>query len=89
MSAPTPFLTGRKHTLFYNDEVFEKGSVGLALSVQPAVEVAYDVEPIKGPHTIAASVVSDCNELTPDRAETCCCASRRATETRPKRSLSP
>lgn len=46
MSAPTPFLTGRPHTLFHKGQPYSVGSVGLVFSGMPApaVETEYGVE---------------------------------------------
>jgi hypothetical protein len=45
VSSPTPFLTGRPHTLFHNGTAYSTGSVGVALSAAPAkAEVVYGIE---------------------------------------------
>lgn len=54
VSAPTPFLTGRPHTLFHNGTAYSTGSVGVALSVAPAdEEVVYGIAPLDKEYTVS------------------------------------
>lgn len=48
VSAPTPFLTGRPHTLFHGGQTYSVGTVGLVLSrtPAPAMDVEYGVDPL-------------------------------------------
>lgn len=46
VSTPTPFLTGRPNTLFYNDRIYETGTVGVALPSASTCEVHSGLEPI-------------------------------------------
>jgi hypothetical protein len=48
VSAPTPFVTGRPHTLFHAGQTYGVGSVGLVLThaPKPTVEAEYGVEAI-------------------------------------------
>jgi hypothetical protein len=45
-SAPTPFLTGRPHTLIHRDRIYDHGTVGLALPERWAEHVNYALEPL-------------------------------------------
>jgi len=54
VSAPTPFLTGRPHTLFHNGTAYSTGAVGVALSVAPKdAEVVYGVEPLDKEYVVS------------------------------------
>ncbi|KAL7422747.1 hypothetical protein Q5752_002039 [Cryptotrichosporon argae] len=55
VTAPTPFITGRPHTLLHGERVYEAGALGLALRTPLDVAVDYGVEPLSEPFTIAAA----------------------------------
>jgi hypothetical protein len=46
MTAPTPFITGRPHTLLLNDKVYSTGAVGMALPYKLDVGVEFGLEPM-------------------------------------------
>lgn len=46
ITAPTPFLTGRPHTLLMNKEIYSGGSVGLALPYKLDIGLELNLEPM-------------------------------------------
>lgn len=53
LSAPTPFLTGRPHTLLHNDEIFSSGTVGIALPDAKQMETEFGLTPLTQEYTIS------------------------------------
>jgi hypothetical protein len=46
VSAPTPFITGRPHTLFHNAKTYSSGAVGISLPNQYKTEITYPLKPL-------------------------------------------
>jgi len=46
MTAPTPFLTGRPHTLIYNRDIYSSGTLGIAFSEPLTTTIEYGLEPL-------------------------------------------
>ncbi|ORX38487.1 hypothetical protein BD324DRAFT_621048 [Kockovaella imperatae] len=46
MTAQTPFITGRPHTLFHNGQILSSGSVGIAIEEKLSTDIDYRLEPL-------------------------------------------
>jgi hypothetical protein len=46
VTAPTPFITSRPHTLFYNDSTRSSGAVGLVMNKPLSVDAEFGLEPL-------------------------------------------
>ncbi|KAI9637449.1 uncharacterized protein MKK02DRAFT_43370 [Dioszegia hungarica] len=55
LTAPTPFITGRPHTLLLNDKIHNTGAVGLALPYKLDVGVEFGLEPMGEPMVVDRS----------------------------------
>jgi len=64
LSAPTPFLTGRPHTLIHGKDIHSTGTVGIALRNQFRTEVNFGLKPLTSDFTIATYVSHLCPWLT-------------------------
>jgi hypothetical protein len=56
LSAPTPFLTGRPHSLIHGQDIYSDGTVGIALEDSQATEVDFALEPLTEQYTITGCV---------------------------------
>ena len=54
LTAPTPFVTSRPHTLFHNREAYSSGSLGLAFADANKITVEVGVEPLTDEFTVTA-----------------------------------
>lgn len=62
IASPTPFATGRPHTLFSGKEIYSDGAVGIAIcrypktfGAQKDLKITYeDLEPLGGPLEVTA-----------------------------------
>ncbi|ORY35549.1 hypothetical protein BCR39DRAFT_510672 [Naematelia encephala] len=55
ITAPTPFLTGRPHTLIHNKDVFSTGTLGLALPFPLSTDTSYGLEQLDEPCSITSA----------------------------------
>jgi len=46
VSAPTPFITGRPHTLFHNTKTYSAGAVGISLPTRFDTKINYPLKPL-------------------------------------------
>lgn len=54
ITAPTPFITSRPHTLFHGPNTYSSGAVGLSLPRDLGPKVAYPLQPLTEPIKITA-----------------------------------
>lgn len=56
LTAPTPFVTGRPHSLLLGKQVFETGALGLAFKRPHGAAVSYGLHSMGEPFVVTSSV---------------------------------
>ena len=52
LTAQTPFITGRPHTLFHNGQIHSSGTVGIALPRRFSSDIEYGLDPLTEPYRV-------------------------------------
>ncbi|TYJ53415.1 hypothetical protein B9479_005962 [Cryptococcus floricola] len=55
LTAPTPFITNRPHTLLYNKEILQSGTIGLAINSNPTTKTDFGLSAMVEPVTITSA----------------------------------
>ncbi|WVQ74964.1 hypothetical protein IAR50_004572 [Cryptococcus sp. DSM 104548] len=55
LTAPTPFITNRPHTLLYNKDILQSGTLGLAIKSKPTTKTNFGLSAMVQPVTITSA----------------------------------